>query len=199
VRDELAQMDEETLDSFQIRVVRAALHLAQDQPEDASAAHAPIIDDPEAAFDGRWMIQALLLGAIGLDALRDPGGASRVLERALNLAETSGSLLPSCSFRRPIYSNATLAFGPLTLRSSRTSTTSCPDEHRRLQERRSRSWSHSQKASSACCATCRPTCRCQRSRPSCSSPPTRSEHTPATCTTSSVFTRGRRPLTGVAS
>jgi LuxR family transcriptional regulator, maltose regulon positive regulatory protein len=98
VRDELAQMDEETLDSFQIRVVRAALHLAQDQPEDASAALAPIIDDPATAFDVRWMIQALLLGAIAFDALRDPGGASRVLERALNLAEASGVLLPFLFF-----------------------------------------------------------------------------------------------------
>jgi LuxR family maltose regulon positive regulatory protein len=98
VRDQLAQMDEETLDSFQIRVVRAALHLAQDQPEDASAALAPITDDPATAFDGRWMLQALLLGAIALDALRDPGGASRVLERALNLAEASGVLLPFLFF-----------------------------------------------------------------------------------------------------
>jgi hypothetical protein len=44
------------------------------------------------------VIQALLLGGIALDALRDPGGAPRVLERALNLAETSGVLLPFLFF-----------------------------------------------------------------------------------------------------
>jgi len=98
VQDALAQMEDEMLDSLQMRVVRAALHLAQNQPQDASAALAPILDDLPMAFDGRWTIQALLLGAIALDALRDPGGASRVLERALNLAEPSGLLLPFLFF-----------------------------------------------------------------------------------------------------
>jgi LuxR family transcriptional regulator, maltose regulon positive regulatory protein len=98
VQDALAQMEDEMLDSLQMRVVRAALHLAQNQPQDASAALAPILDDLPTAFDGRWTIQALLLGAIALDALRDPDGASRVLERALNLAEPSGLLLPFLFF-----------------------------------------------------------------------------------------------------
>ncbi len=98
VQDALAQMDDETLDSLQIRVVRAALHLAQDEPQDASAALAPILNDGPTSFDPRWTIQALLLDAIALDALRDPGGASRVLERALNQAEPSGVLLPFLFF-----------------------------------------------------------------------------------------------------
>jgi len=39
-------------------------------------------------------IQAFLLEAIARDALRDPGAASRALERALDLAEPDGLLLP---------------------------------------------------------------------------------------------------------
>jgi LuxR family transcriptional regulator, maltose regulon positive regulatory protein len=105
VQNALAEMDDETLDELQIRVVRAALGLAQDQPEEAVATLAPVLENPDArpllplgdavlATDLWRMIPALLLGAIALDALRDPGGASRALERALDLAETNGLLLP---------------------------------------------------------------------------------------------------------
>jgi LuxR family maltose regulon positive regulatory protein len=98
VQETLAQMDRETLDSVQIRVARAALHLAQGNPEDASTALEPIIEELPTTFDSRWAIQALLLDALALDALPDPVGASRVVERALDLAELSGVLLPFLFF-----------------------------------------------------------------------------------------------------
>ena len=41
-----------------------------------------------------WEIEALLLEAIARDALGDPGAASRALERALDVAEPDGLLLP---------------------------------------------------------------------------------------------------------
>jgi LuxR family transcriptional regulator, maltose regulon positive regulatory protein len=99
VREELDQVDVETRDALPMRVVRAALALEDDQPEEAAAALAPILDDPAApATEARWgiqvVIQGLLLGATALDLLRDPGGASRALERALELAKANSVLLP---------------------------------------------------------------------------------------------------------
>jgi LuxR family maltose regulon positive regulatory protein len=56
---------------------------------------APPIDDP------RWEIQALLLKASAEDALGDTGASSRALERALDLAEPEGLLLPFVQHPRP--------------------------------------------------------------------------------------------------
>jgi LuxR family maltose regulon positive regulatory protein len=95
VREELDQVDVETRDALPMRVARAALGLADDEPEEAAAALAPILDDAATPVTAvRWVIQALLLGAIALDSLRDPGGASRALERALDLANANSALLP---------------------------------------------------------------------------------------------------------
>jgi LuxR family maltose regulon positive regulatory protein len=49
-------------------------------------------------MDRRWWIQGLVLVAIARDALRDPGGTSRALERALDLAEPEGLVLPFLIF-----------------------------------------------------------------------------------------------------
>jgi LuxR family maltose regulon positive regulatory protein len=103
VQSALAEMDGEALDALQMRVVRAALGLAREQPEEAASVLAPILDGQAEpvrvrAAQIRWMIQALLVGAIALDALRDAGGASRALERGLDLAEPNGVLLPFLLF-----------------------------------------------------------------------------------------------------
>ena len=106
----LAELDGEARDTLHRRVVLAALHLAQDRPEDATAALGPVLDDPAApllparsatVITLRWAIYALLLGAIALDAVRDPGGAFRALERALDLAEPDGELLAFLLFPAP--------------------------------------------------------------------------------------------------
>ena len=102
VEHALANLDDVAHDAVQMRVVVAALHLAQDAPEDATAALAPFLDDSDAAVnDAAWAIQALVVGAIALDALRDAGGASRALERAVDLAEPDGLLLPFLLFPAP--------------------------------------------------------------------------------------------------
>jgi LuxR family maltose regulon positive regulatory protein len=99
----LVSLDDGVRDTLHMRVVLAALSLAQDQPEAAMAALAALLEDPSgpAVQDPsppviylRWAIQALLLGAIALDARRDAGGVSRTLERALDLAEPDGLILP---------------------------------------------------------------------------------------------------------
>ena len=90
----LAEMDEEVRETSQMRVVLAALGLARDDPEAAVDVLAPLLDDPTPVMASVWEIEALLLEAIARDALGDPGAASRALERALEVAEPDGLLLP---------------------------------------------------------------------------------------------------------
>jgi LuxR family maltose regulon positive regulatory protein len=110
VERELASLDDVARDTLHMRVVFAALCLAQDQPEAATAALAPVFDRPSGrdvdestppVIHLRWAIQALLLGAIALDARRDAGGVSRALERALDLAEPDGLILPFLFYPAP--------------------------------------------------------------------------------------------------
>ena len=90
----LAEMDEEVRETSQMRVVLAALRLARDDPEAAVDVLAPLLDDSTPVMASVWEIEALLLEAIARDALGDPGAASRALERALDVAEPDGLLLP---------------------------------------------------------------------------------------------------------
>ncbi len=94
VRNALADMDPEAQAALEMRVVRARLSIAEDKPETAAAVLASILDGSDPISDPRWGIQALLLGAIASDLLRDAGGAALALERALDLAEPDGLLLP---------------------------------------------------------------------------------------------------------
>jgi LuxR family transcriptional regulator, maltose regulon positive regulatory protein len=103
----LTSLDDTARDALHMRVVLATLCLARDQPEAAAAALALMVDRPSGpnidettppVIHLRWAIQALLLSAIALDTLRDPGGVSRALERALDLAEPDGLILPFLFF-----------------------------------------------------------------------------------------------------
>jgi LuxR family maltose regulon positive regulatory protein len=92
VQRALDDMDEDVRATSAMRIVQGTLRLAQEDPEGAAAALAPIfaapIDNP------RREIQALVLKARADDALGDTGASSRALERALDLAEPDGLLLP---------------------------------------------------------------------------------------------------------
>jgi LuxR family maltose regulon positive regulatory protein len=90
----LDDMDEDVRATTEMRVVQAMLRLAQDDPEGAAAALAPIFDGGSPIDNPQWEIQALLLKASAEDALGDIGASSRALERALELAEPDGLLLP---------------------------------------------------------------------------------------------------------
>ena len=90
----LAAMDEEVRETTWMRVVLATLRLAHGDPEAAVEVLAPVRDDATPVEASLWEIEALLLEAIARDALRDPGAAARALERALDLAEPGGVLLP---------------------------------------------------------------------------------------------------------
>jgi LuxR family transcriptional regulator, maltose regulon positive regulatory protein len=94
VQRALAEIDAGVRAQAEMRVVLAELRLAQEDLEGAAAALAPIFAGASPVENARWEIQALLLKASVDDALGDAGASSRALERALDLAEPDGLLLP---------------------------------------------------------------------------------------------------------
>ena len=95
VEQALDQLAEPARDAGEVRTALAVLRLAQNDPEAATAALAPVLDGSVPAINARvWTTQAFLLEAIARDALGDAGAAERALEHALDLAEPDGTLLP---------------------------------------------------------------------------------------------------------
>jgi LuxR family transcriptional regulator, maltose regulon positive regulatory protein len=78
----------------EVRIATAALRLAQDDPQAATAALAPTLDGTASQIRRTWLIHAFVLEAIARDLLGDPASAGHALERALDLAEPDGALLP---------------------------------------------------------------------------------------------------------
>jgi LuxR family maltose regulon positive regulatory protein len=98
----LAEMDDADRDSGEIRVAAAALRLAQDDPQAAIAALAPVVAGDAALTNAHlWVVHAFLLDAIAHDAAGDAVAARRVLERALDLARPEGLLYPFLVDRAP--------------------------------------------------------------------------------------------------
>jgi LuxR family maltose regulon positive regulatory protein len=95
VEQGLAEMGEQEHDSGEMRNAVAVLRLAQDDPEAAAVALAPVIDGAVSLLNAHlWEVQAWLLEAIARDALGDAGAARRALEHALDLAKPEGLLFP---------------------------------------------------------------------------------------------------------
>ncbi len=90
----LAQLDSRERESSEIRIAVAALRLGQHDPRTATAELAPVIDGSVPGVHPPWVVTALLLEAIARDALGDPAAAACALERALDLAEPDGVVLP---------------------------------------------------------------------------------------------------------
>jgi LuxR family transcriptional regulator, maltose regulon positive regulatory protein len=91
----IAAMDAHERENGAVRTALAELRLAQDDPEAATTALAPVLDTATAAANPTWVVaQACLLEARARDALGDVGATERALERALDLAERDGLLLP---------------------------------------------------------------------------------------------------------
>ena len=90
----LAELDEDERASAEMRTAAAALRLASDDPQGAADALAPVVDGPFSGDRRVQMVTALLLEARARDALGDQATAGRVLERTLDIAESSGILLP---------------------------------------------------------------------------------------------------------
>ena len=78
----------------EIRIAEAALRLAQDDPRAATVALAPVLDGSATVVWPYELIHAYALEAIARDSLGDQDTAHSALERALDLAEPDGPLLP---------------------------------------------------------------------------------------------------------
>jgi LuxR family maltose regulon positive regulatory protein len=95
VEHALAEMDGAERDSGEMRIVAAALRLAQNNPRDAIVALAPVVEGSVPLTNAHlWVVQAFLLDAIARDAAGDAVAARRALERALDLAQPEGLLFP---------------------------------------------------------------------------------------------------------
>ncbi|MEU1621463.1 LuxR C-terminal-related transcriptional regulator [Streptomyces sp. NPDC005722] len=89
----LAGLRDQDRDGGQMRLGLATLRLAQDDPQAAVAALAPVLDGSAHLPWPGWLAQAFLLEAIARTALGDHRAAAHALERALDLAEPDGVLL----------------------------------------------------------------------------------------------------------
>ena len=90
----LAEVGEDERASAEMRAAAAALQLAQGDPQAAANALAPVLDGSVPGVRRVWMVTALLLEAQARDALGDQVTAGVVLERALDITESNGMLLP---------------------------------------------------------------------------------------------------------
>ena len=88
----LARPGDQDRDLGQVRIGLAALRLAQDNPHEAIAVLAPVLDGSVPVPWPAWLVQPFLLEAIARDALGDPRAADQAVERALDLAEPDGVL-----------------------------------------------------------------------------------------------------------
>jgi LuxR family transcriptional regulator, maltose regulon positive regulatory protein len=90
----LAALGDQDRGNGQVRIGLAALRLAQDNPHAAIAALAPVLDGSAPVPWPARLAQPFLLEAIARDALGDQVAAGRAVERALDLAEPDGVLVP---------------------------------------------------------------------------------------------------------
>jgi LuxR family transcriptional regulator, maltose regulon positive regulatory protein len=90
----LAELGEDERASAEMRTAAAALRLARGDPAGAADALAPVLDGSVPGVRRVWMMTALLLAAQARDALGDQEEAGRVLERALDIAESHDMFLP---------------------------------------------------------------------------------------------------------
>jgi LuxR family transcriptional regulator, maltose regulon positive regulatory protein len=88
----LAALADQDRDLGQMRISLAVLRLAQDDPQSAVAALAPVLDGSAPIPWSFWLAQPFLLEAIARDALGDEDAAASAVERALDLAEPDGML-----------------------------------------------------------------------------------------------------------
>jgi LuxR family maltose regulon positive regulatory protein len=89
---DLARLSENDRERGEIRIALAALRLAQDDPQAAVAALAPVLAGSSLLVRQTWQATAFMLEAIARDALGQAGAVDRAMERALDLVEPEGAL-----------------------------------------------------------------------------------------------------------
>ena len=91
----LAEMDDQERHPAVMRTIIAALRLADDDPQAATVALAPVIAGSVPAGHPIWLVEALLLEAIARYMLGDAAAAQCPIERVPDLAEPDRMLFPS--------------------------------------------------------------------------------------------------------
>jgi LuxR family transcriptional regulator, maltose regulon positive regulatory protein len=90
----LAELSEDERASAEMRTAVAALRLTAGDPQAAADALAPVLDGSVSGARRMPTVTALLLEARAREALGDQASAGRALERALDITESDGMLLP---------------------------------------------------------------------------------------------------------
>jgi LuxR family maltose regulon positive regulatory protein len=90
----LAEMAKDERSSAEMRIAVAALRLATGDPQAATDALAPVPEGSASSVRPIRKVSALLLEVQARDALGEVAAAGRVLERALDITESNGMLLP---------------------------------------------------------------------------------------------------------
>jgi LuxR family maltose regulon positive regulatory protein len=94
-RAALDRIDEQDRDRAEVRIPAAAIHLAEGRPEDAIELLAPVTERSVQSLIPTWAaIHALLFDAAAHEESGDRCAAEASLERALDLAEPEGLILP---------------------------------------------------------------------------------------------------------
>jgi LuxR family maltose regulon positive regulatory protein len=90
----LAGLDEDERASAEMRTAAAALHLAQGHPQAAADVLAPVLDGSIPGVRRARIMTALLQEGAARDALGDRAATEHALERALDIADSTGTVLP---------------------------------------------------------------------------------------------------------
>jgi LuxR family transcriptional regulator, maltose regulon positive regulatory protein len=93
-RAALAAMTDEDRRWGESRVALAAIELAEDNPDAATDALAPVVDGSVPVVHVSSSVQALVFDAVARDQLGNSQAAATGVERALDLAEPQGLVLP---------------------------------------------------------------------------------------------------------
>ena len=94
-RAALAEVSDQDRDTSFVRVTSADIHLAEAQPEQALDVLGPVIEGSAPAIhQPSATVEAVVLDAAAREQLGDRRGAEASLERALELAEPEGIILP---------------------------------------------------------------------------------------------------------
>ncbi len=89
----LAGIGEQEREQAGIRIATAILRLAQEDPREAVAVLAPVLNGLVRVGWRSWLVEAFLVAAIAQDALGEERAVQNALESALDRAEPTGSLL----------------------------------------------------------------------------------------------------------
>jgi LuxR family maltose regulon positive regulatory protein len=94
VEQTLAELDDKERETGEMHAALAVLRLAQGDPSAAARALEPVLDGSAPVIRRASLSEAFVLEASARDALGDSDAVERALERALDIAETDGAVLP---------------------------------------------------------------------------------------------------------